>query len=189
MNSIYVRLYSSALFLLFNYETLWGQATFDNMPSIPGKCFASCLVPDLFQYWEETFPIYTRTYNDSTEFIRKINLETDDLGRIELVVVRDTLKIKDYQWKKYKYKELVKKGGYSEWRGIVCVEKRTRKLNKKIQSKLIDLGLGVNLGKTGIVGVQWKKVMKDYQQSIGIIGLGFYDIETLKALGIKTKKL
>ena len=154
-------------------------------------CYVRCLVPDTYQYWEETFAIYNGVYHDTLDYVRSIALLTDSLGRFQVNVVTDTTKTSDYTWRRYLYKELVKKGGPSELRKIVCGKDRTPKLFRKIQEKLQDLGLGYNLESSGIVTDEWKEVMKDYLESIGmnIPTVGFYDLEVLEALGIKTKKL
>lgn len=162
-----------------------------NRSSNTSECYGSGYVPDVYQFWEEVFPVYDGVYTDTLGYVKSIALNTTTLGRIQLNVVTDTLKTTDYTWKTFEYKELVKKGKVSASRRVVCDQNQTRKLFKKVQKAMQKRRFGKRLEASGIISDEWKEVMKDYLASIDLelTTLGFYDIEVLETLGIKTRRL
>ena len=96
-----LRLITVALPLLFLTISLLGQA-----PPVDGSrfspkhartCEVNVVVPDLIQYWEGTFPVYTGTGVDDASMVRMMRLDTDDYGVMDLMVVADTTKVSTYE--------------------------------------------------------------------------------------------
>lgn len=78
---------------------------------------------------------------------------------------------------------LVRKGGFSEWREIVCAERMTGYTVQQIQEVLRALGYfkGTVDGK---MDTRTKKSLSEFQQERSLPADGNVDFETLKALGI-----
>ncbi|NND06987.1 MAG: peptidoglycan-binding protein [Saprospiraceae bacterium] len=80
-------------------------------------------------------------------------------------------------------RKLVKKGGFSEWREVVCAADITDELVRKVQVALRDMGFdpGPN---DNIFGVRTKAALRKFQQSKNL-PIGSLDVETLDALQVK----
>jgi len=79
-------------------------------------------------------------------------------------------------------RQLVKKGGFTEWREVVCNYKVTAELNRQIQIALRDRGY--NPGPIdNIIGTQTKAALVKFQKDNGL-PIGSLDVETMKALGV-----
>jgi hypothetical protein len=85
-------------------------------------------------------------------------------------------------YKQVSHKELVKKGGYSEWREILCASKLTTAKIAEIQNAL--KANGYNPGPIdNIFGELTKAALVKYQQDKNL-PVGNLNIETLKSLGV-----
>ncbi len=79
---------------------------------------------------------------------------------------------------------LVKAGGFTEWKEVVCESDITPDLYRKVQEALV--AKGYNIGTAGIdgaFGAASKAALVKFQRDNGL-PVGQMDIETLKALGI-----
>jgi peptidoglycan hydrolase-like protein with peptidoglycan-binding domain len=77
---------------------------------------------------------------------------------------------------------LTKKGGFSEWREVLCPKDVNEAKITQIQKALIERGY--NPGPVDdIFGAQTKAALIKFQKSSGL-PVGQLDIETLKALGV-----
>jgi len=82
-------------------------------------------------------------------------------------------------------RKLVKKGGFSEWREIVCDADVTTDLIKRVQRALLDRGYDVGpAGVDNIIGRDTKAALTKFQKD-NELPLDSLDFETLKALGVK----
>lgn len=187
-----LRLAIVAIGLLFGSVSMMGQA-----PPVDGSrfspkhartCEVNVVVPDLIQYWEGTFPVYSGEGVDDASMVKMMRLDTDSHGIVDLMVVADTTKVTDYEWKTYEYKELVKKGSDNEYRSIVCEHRRSGKLIKKIQSALIDKRFLSRRNKSGEFDAKTQEALKEFQESVSLTHMPQFDLEVLDLLGIKTDK-
>jgi hypothetical protein len=82
-------------------------------------------------------------------------------------------------------RQLVKEGGFTEWREIVCEADITTDLIRRVQEALIERGYSVGTaGADNQMGPGTKAALRKFQEENGL-PMGQLDIETLKALGIK----
>ena len=89
------------------------------------------------------------------------------------------------EYKTITKRQLVKKGGFTEWREVVCDADLTSDLVKRVQNAL--LSRGYNLGPAGAdndMGPSTKAALMKFQKDNGL-PVGQLDFETLRALGIK----
>jgi len=75
-----------------------------------------------------------------------------------------------------------RKGGFSEWREVVCANKITVAMNRQIQRALRDRGYDPG-PIDDIIGVRTKAALVKFQKANGL-PVGNLDMETLKALGV-----
>ena len=79
-------------------------------------------------------------------------------------------------------RKLVKPGGFTEWREVLCGEKVTGYTVRQIQAALIKAGY--DPGPTdNVMGARTKAALTKFQKDKGL-PLGNLDMETLKALGV-----
>ena len=80
---------------------------------------------------------------------------------------------------------MVKAGGFTEWREVVCEADVTPDLYKRIQQALIDRGYDVgSAGADGQIGKATKEALVKFQKANGL-PVGSLDYETMVALGVK----
>lgn len=80
-------------------------------------------------------------------------------------------------------RNLVKAGGFTEWREVVCESDITPDLYRKVQQALNDKGYNVGTV-DGVIGAGTKAQLVKFQRDNGL-PIGQLDIETLKALGVR----
>jgi len=82
-------------------------------------------------------------------------------------------------------RQLVKAGGFTEWRTVVCDTDMTPQLVRKVQSALIAKGYNVgSAGADNRMGTATKEALVKFQKDNGL-PIGQMDYETLRALGIQ----
>ena len=86
-------------------------------------------------------------------------------------------------YKKAIHKELVRKGGYSEWKEILCADKLTASKIIAIQKALKAHGYDPG-ALDDVFGAQTKAALVKYQQDKGL-PVGNLNMETLKSLGVE----
>lgn len=80
---------------------------------------------------------------------------------------------------------LVSKGGFTEWREVVCEADITPDLYKRIQQALLDRGYNIGSAKPdGVIGPGTKSALVEFQKDNGL-PVGNLDFETLRALGVQ----
>ena len=80
-------------------------------------------------------------------------------------------------------RQLVKAGGFTEWREVVCGKDFTPQLNSQIQRALIERGYDVGAVDNQL-GPRTKAALVQFQKDNGL-PVGQVDYETLRALGIQ----
>ena len=105
--------------------------------------------------------------------------------KVGLYIVIDTTKVRSFKTKSINRRVIVKEGGFTEWKEIVCAADVTPKLYKRLQQALIDRNFDVgSAGANGKVGPATKNALVQFQKMNGL-SVGALDIVTLKALGVK----
>ena len=79
-------------------------------------------------------------------------------------------------------RNLVKKGGFTEWREVLCAEKVTGYTVRQIQQALKDRGYDCGPA-DNVMGTRTKAAMTKFQKDNGL-PVGSLDFETLRALGV-----
>jgi peptidoglycan hydrolase-like protein with peptidoglycan-binding domain len=86
------------------------------------------------------------------------------------------------EYSTYTRRQLVKAGGFSEWREVVCgtniTESNIRKLQHALKNRGYDPGPADN-----VFGAQTKAALIKYQKDKGL-PVGNLDMETMKSLGL-----
>jgi peptidoglycan hydrolase-like protein with peptidoglycan-binding domain len=89
------------------------------------------------------------------------------------------------QYKTVTRRQLVKAGGFTEWKEVVCEADVTTDLYRRIQQALIDRGFDVgSVGADGKIGAAAKDALVKFQKANGL-PVGSLANETLTALGVK----
>ena len=88
------------------------------------------------------------------------------------------------EFKTISKRQLVKQGGFTEWREVVCEKDVTRDLVRKVQQALISRGYDVgSAGADNRMGAATKAALVKFQKDNGL-PVGQLDTETMRALGI-----
>jgi len=91
----------------------------------------------------------------------------------------------DAQFTTVTKRQLQRKGGFSDWREIVCASDLTPQLIASVQRALISRGYDIgSAGVDNVFGGSTKAALRKFQQDNGL-PLGSLNIETLRALGVK----
>ena len=89
------------------------------------------------------------------------------------------------QYKTITRRQLVKPGGFTEWKEVVCDADITVDLYRRVQQALLDRGYDIgSAGVDGKVGASTKAALVKFQKDNGL-PIGSLDFETLRALGVK----
>ena len=78
---------------------------------------------------------------------------------------------------------LVKKGGFTEWREVLCNTEITSFTIRQVQQALKDKGYDPG-PVDGVMGVRTKSALTQYQKDRGL-PVGQLDLETLNSLGVQ----
>ncbi len=87
------------------------------------------------------------------------------------------------EYKTISKRQLVKAGGFNEWREVVCADDITTNLVQRVQSALNSRGYDVGPA-DGVNGAKTKSALARFQKDNGL-PVGNFNFETLRALGIK----
>lgn len=197
------------------YSSNWKKDSHSNspMPNEPGKCYAKCLIPDVYENKQEKIYIYSGDNYDqeninhvkkeikpaSTQWIKKKAdknclssnpedclvwcLQESPAEYEEFYEVLDTQTIKEFKIKTLEVRELVKLGGFTEWKEVICQNDLTQKVVSSINTQLYTLGYDVNKAPPKKINKKMKGALVKYQQDKAL-PRGQLDIETLNSLGI-----
>ena len=193
-----------ALFCLLVINGISQQTT-------PLNCTATCIMPDLYQTEILTVHLYTGNAENAPHTERRVIelspnrktwkkvpdpdcpsglaedcylwQEVEQKGEnIEVTVVTNTTKQKDYVTQQISRERLVKSGGYNLERSIVCPEDITPSLMHNVSMRLTDTGYYSGLIYS-VFNSKIKAALKRYQTHNGL-PVGHLNAETLEALGL-----
>jgi len=90
------------------------------------------------------------------------------------------------EYKTITKRNLVKPGGFTEWREVVCEADITEDLVQRVQSALISRGYNVGTaGADNKMGAATKSALVKFQKENNLPIVGQLDVATLRALGIR----
>jgi len=173
-------------------------------PQQPGKCYAKCLIGDVYEKVEETFYIYTGDdkseieldsiylrINDITSEVIYLGYE-DELTENEfkmkeyyekVVFIPNDFETEDYIAETISYLKLVKKGGFTEWKEVLCGDKIDGSIFIAIQQELAKRGYLKGVAPSTSFGTQAKAALTKFQKE-NHLPIGLLNMETLVALGV-----
>ena len=183
------------------------------MPVVPGKCFAKSMIPNKYEIVSQDLIVYTgEDLNAESVSLEKIVLKPaitkwekrirDNCVSVdpkdclvwclvnipeeakEVYIVTDTLMEKSYEIQQFQQEVLVRSGGYTEWKEVICQEDLTTNLVLKIQNALITKGFGKTVIPSGDLNREWKTILVDYQKK-QFLPVGNVNVETLDHLGVE----
>ena len=165
--------------------TRWerGKGDANCLSNDPKDCQVICLkeVPAQFNKVERKVvktPAYTRQITIPAEIKivpRKVMVKPAESIQIEIPAT----------YKKIMDKKMVKKGGYTDWREVLCGAKLTTERIRAIQNALIAKGYSVgSRGADNVFGEDTKVALRKFQADNGL-PQGNLNMETLNALGVK----
>lgn len=102
---------------------------------------------------------------------------------IEIItIVTDTSQTPDYEWETFEFSALIEKGGFTEWKEVVCNYKVNAELKEQIQQALTDYEYYTG-PINGLIGTETKAALVKFQKD-NALPIGSLDIETMEALEI-----
>jgi len=148
----------------------------------PGKCYAKCMIPDLYDIEEIQLAIYTgKEWLESVELeVREIEIEPTLIETYTIVV--DTTQTDKYEIVNVEVKELVEKRGFTQWMDVLCPGSVTASLVHQVQDKLKAYGYDPG-PHDNIMEKRTKTALVKFQKDNGLPN-GNLDFETLNALNI-----
>ena len=194
-------------------QTKTSETSFnDQMPVEPGKCYAKSLIPDRYDIVNRKIMVYTGDDINSEavsyeKFIlkpaktkwEKQSMKESDYSASEkvmvwclvnipeetkeLYIVTDTLIEKAFEIQQIQQEVLVKKGGHTEWKEVVCEKDLTPKFIMQLKTALTSQGFGKNMPMDGSLSGELKEELIKYQKQTGL-PVGNINVETLDALGV-----
>jgi hypothetical protein len=139
----------------------------NRMPNEPGKCYAKSLIPYEYETFEEELVVYTGEDNNAEgvelekiifiqattkwEKVKSPNCRSADpndclvwcLKEVpevseEYYIVKDTNLVKDFEPEIVSFRDLVKAGGFTEWKEVICEADLSPSLISNIQLALVE---------------------------------------------------
>jgi len=170
----------------------------------PEDCYIACYEEVPAKYRNEKYQVLDRAASTTEEIIpakyqtitKRVIKEPARVVEVPVDAVYKKIKTKTLTspeavsevtipavYKTVSERRLVKKGGYSVWTEILCADKTSNSTVRNVQRALKDKGYNVG-AVDGVMGVQTQTALKQFQTDNGL-PIGNFNIETLKALGIK----
>lgn len=109
-------------------------------------------------------------------------VETPEVS-VEREVVLDLSKTDAYVMETFEKKELKKKGGFTEWKEIICANKVNSNLIRQIQNALLSEGFLEELPRKAKFKSKTKQALQSFQRE-NDLPIGNLDFETMDALNI-----
>ncbi len=167
-----------------DYVTLYNAKSDEYPPphAEPGKCYAKCMMPDVYDIEGVQLAIYTGKEGlENIELeVRAIEIEPTLIETYTIVV--DTTQTDNYEIVNIKIKELVEKRGFTEWRDVLCPGDVTVDLVHQVQDRL--KAYGYDSGPLDdIMGKRMKTALTQFQKDNGL-PIGNFDFQTLDVLNI-----
>lgn len=182
-------------------------------PTKSGKCYAKCLIQDSIDVWTENVFLFLGEDNLDTniedyeivitpaisEWIKTKSDRNCLSGNPEdcliwsyierpaeietIMIVIDTSLTKEFVEMEIEQSELVKAGGFTEWREVVCNADLNSKLIERISLALKEKGFYPDNPKRDKANSLFKNSLVAYQKYFNL-PIGQVDFETLRSLGI-----
>lgn len=177
------------------------------------KCFAECLMGDQYEEQTTDYYVFTGNAEEEVDletvvlevkpktgkWVKKFKSPdcaapnpddcwvkcyvTEPAVMEEFKVLKDKTQSDNYTVKSHTAKVLVKKGGYTEEREVLCTDKITPSVVKQLQKALKNMGY--DLGRsTKKLNTRTKEALTQYQKRHKL-PVGQLDLETLKKLNIE----
>jgi len=102
--------------------------------------------------------------------------------RLKYTTLKDTAESKKIELRYYNKHSLVRKGGFTEWREVLCNYQVTSTVITQIQDALSAKGYDLGPPDT-IMNTKTKEALNKYQRD-NALPVGQLDLETIRALGI-----
>ena len=101
-----------------------------------------------------------------------------------ITILVDTTQSSNFYMQTFKTETLISKGGFTEWREVVCDKEVDKNFIIDLQSKLMKKGYLNQIDyQKNSVGAKLKKALINYQRENNL-PVGNMDMETLASLGI-----
>lgn len=182
-----------------------------NLNMEPGKCYAKCLIPDVYGLEKTDYFIFTGDAIQENVATKEVTLElTPAATRWEkkrstncrssnpddclvwclvevpaqtetFTVLLDTTSSANYELKTVVKKVLESKGGHTEYREVICGGQISNAFIEELRGSLQLEGYAP--GDAPRLDTQFKSALSQYQKDHGL-PVGNLDVETLAALGI-----
>jgi len=195
------------------YGPLGNVDSMDGMPMEPGKCYAKCKSPVVYENIVEDRVLYTGEPIEAdylehisqeirpagTKWIKKktencLSANPDDcliwcLSTVpaeteEYILVKDTTQTSEYKVETVEYRKPVSFGGEIEWQEVICQNKIDKGLVQDIATVLIDEGFYSDNKIPSKLNMQLTKAMVEYQKEYGLYS-GQMTMETLNHMKIQ----
>ena len=184
-----------------------------DMPNEPGKCFAKCLIPDLYKTVViDSIAMFTgkdstnimfaeriiQEYHKGTKWVKKkadkncLSADPNDClvwclveenhEQISIKYLEDTNQTDEWEFQTVTKEVLVKDGGYSEWKEVICQNKIDNRFYSNLKNALNIRGYDTDKSNDGFTSVD-KGALVKFQKDNGL-PIGQLDVETLEALNI-----
>jgi len=174
------------------------------MPSEPGKCYAKCLVPHVFEteqieYFEFLGSYEGQSFVEAVEHVivpsterwekRKKNgfdvwcLVASDPEVQNLYNVIDTSQTDLFRIITLEQKSIVEQGGFTDWTEVLCEGDQNSKLFEQLHASLLLNGFESEFPVAGKWTESLKQALVDYQNKHSL-RVGGLSIETLDHLGV-----
>ncbi len=216
MRSIYLITLLGLLSCSYQSKGYRGHRAHNDKPPIgrPGACYAKCLVPDEYEEYEKTFPIYEGDLPDTVDLVdyeyeispsierwekRKadrncLSADPNDClvwclinipAKVEVIenIVVDTFACRDFILVEYNGRRLIKEGGFTEWREVVCEKDIDSSLILDIHDALFEDGYDPGRPSDKL-NSSIKAALSQFQKDFNL-PIGQLDLETLDALGVE----
>ena len=145
-------------------------------------CKAKCLIQDSFSIEIKELPIYDGEAGEDESFIEFEYIEIEGISDSILIVI-DTMKCKDFYLDYYEVKRLVKVGGITEVRTVLCESKRTNNFYSELRKALEENGFPIEQNFSSEIETRTRTALVKFQKKNGL-PIGQIDFETLIALGL-----
>ncbi len=198
--------------VLFGLLSVYALAQQGDDPSL---CTATCVMPDMYQTEIVSYYIYVGD-QDNAPYTKKQVIELRPERKawkkvpdpdcpsglaedcyiwkevqqaaesMEVTIVTDITRQKDYVIQQLSREKLVRPGGYTQVKQVLCDEDITPALMHNVSMRLTDMGYYSGLIYS-VFNSKIKAALKQFQQHNGL-PMGHLDLETLEALDLRVNK-
>lgn len=185
------------------------------MPHEPGKCYAKSFIEDVYEISTIEFVEYRGDSRYENVEIEEVEISAPsttwekrkadknclsenpndcyvwcliEIPGQYITVLKDTTQSSNWEIKKVEMKELIKKGGFTEWNEVICNGDVTPQFYRIIRRSLHELGFceydPKEVSEKSVWDEAAKVALETFQRKRGL-PIGNLNIATLEALGVK----